>query len=36
MINSIQNIGFSNAVFPYEAIDFSIKFEGGISKILVV
>ena len=36
MIHSIQNIGFSNAVFPYEAIDFSIKFEGGIRKILVV
>jgi hypothetical protein len=36
MIHGIQNIRFPNTVFPYEAIDFSVKFEGGISKILVV
>jgi hypothetical protein len=30
MINSIENIGFSNTVFTHETIDFDIKFEGSV------
>jgi hypothetical protein len=36
MVDGIEYVGFSNAVFTHETIDFDIKFEGGIRKIFVI
>lgn len=36
MIDGIKDIGFSNAVFTYETIDFSIEFEGNFREIFII
>ena len=36
MINGIQNVGFSDTVFPYKAIDFCIEIERSFGDVLVI
>ncbi len=36
MIHRIKDIGFSNAIFTHEAIDFGIQFEGHFREIFVI
>ncbi len=36
MVNSIENIGFSNAVFAYKTDYFTVKFEAGFCEIFII